>query len=109
MTLMNVREADVNLSNNQRDFIVKVKPSGNACCCQVRTVVSRAALPQALHEEVRVDGRAPGDYRKVAFEYTLDDSSCTVLLGQTRVLSVVTATLEAPYPLKSLQCNVQLR
>lgn len=88
MTLMNVREADVNLANNQKDFIVK-----------------------ALHEEVRVDGRAPGDYRKVAFEYTLDDSSCTVLLGQTRVLSVVTATLEAPYPDRpnegSLRFNVE--
>ena len=53
---------------------------------------------QGLLEEVRVDGRQPLDYRKILFQYTLDDSSCTVLLGQTRVLSVVTATLEAPYP-----------
>ncbi|KAL3145363.1 hypothetical protein ABBQ38_001617 [Trebouxia sp. C0009 RCD-2024] len=88
MATVAVREADVQLSNNQKDFIVK-----------------------ALHEEIRIDGRRPLDYRKVSFQYTLDDSSCTVLLGQTRVLSVVTAALEAPYPDRpnegSLRFNVE--
>ncbi|DBB13924.1 TPA: hypothetical protein ACH3X3_000907 [Trebouxia sp. C0006] len=88
MSSVVVREADVQLSNNQKDFIVK-----------------------ALLEEIRVDGRRPHDYRKVSFQYTLDDSSCTVLLGQTRVLSVVTAALEAPYPDRpnegSLRFNVE--
>ena len=60
--------------------------------------MSEGRCMQALHEEIRIDGRRPLDYRKVSFQYTLDDSSCTVLLGQTRVLSVVTAALEAPYP-----------
>lgn len=88
MSSVVVREADVQLSNNQKDFIVK-----------------------ALLEEIRVDGRRPHDYRKVSFQYTLDDSSCTVLLGHTRVLSVVTAELEAPYPDRpnegSLRFNVE--
>lgn len=88
MSSVVVREADIKLSNNQKDFIVK-----------------------ALLEEVRIDGRRPLDYRRAVFQYTLDDSSCTVLLGQTRVLSVVTATLEAPYPDRpnegSLRFNVE--
>ena len=69
----------------------------NRACSSFRLSFIQAFL-QALREEVRIDGRRPTDYRKVSFQYTLDDSSCTVLLGQTRVLSVVTAALEAPYP-----------
>ena len=96
MSSVVVREGDVQLSNNERDFIVKVqRPVGNL---SPRAIIVHIHSLQALLEEVRIDGRRPLDYRKVTFEYTLDDSSCIVLLGQTRVLSVVTASLEAPYP-----------
>ena len=53
---------------------------------------------QALQAGIRADARKPLDARKTRYIYALDDSSCTVLLGQTRVMSVVTANLEAPYP-----------
>ena len=98
MSSVVVREADVQLSNNQKDFIVKV---GTWCCknqCLFHALQPNSHWVAALLEEIRVDGRRPHDYRQVSFQYTLDDSSCTVLLGQTRVLSVVTAALEAPYP-----------
>ena len=55
-------------------------------------------LLQALQAGIRADARKPLDARKTRYIYALDDSSCTVLLGQTRVMSVVTANLEAPYP-----------
>lgn len=32
------------------------------------------------------------------WQFSLDDTSCTVLLGRTRVMTVITASLEAPYP-----------
>ena len=97
MSTVPIREADVQISNNQKDFVIKVRD------CMLLSTQCEAASPwakglQALLEEVRIDGRRPLDYRKTSFQYTLDDKSCTVLLGQTRVLSVVTAELEAPYP-----------
>ncbi|GAB4822397.1 hypothetical protein N2152v2_009443 [Parachlorella kessleri] len=69
------RDADTLLSNNEKAFII-----------------------QALREERRIDGRGPYELRKPNFQFALDDSSCTVLLGQTRVMTVITASLEAPYP-----------
>eukprot|EP00798_Chlamydomonas_sp_ICE-L_P023908 gene23908-9476_t len=69
------RESDSFISNNDKAFILK-----------------------ALHEEHRLDGRRPYDFRKVKFQFSLDDSSTTVTLGTTRVMTVITAVLEAPYP-----------
>lgn len=44
-------------------------------------------------------------------QFALDDSSCTVLLGHTRVMAVISASLEAPYPDRpsegSLRFNVE--
>ncbi|KAI7842022.1 hypothetical protein COHA_004223 [Chlorella ohadii] len=82
------RDADAALSNNERDFILK-----------------------ALKEGQRIDGRAPFELRPARFQFALDDSSCTVLLGRTRVMAVVTATLDAPYADRhaegSLRFNVE--
>ncbi|EFJ39971.1 hypothetical protein VOLCADRAFT_108396 [Volvox carteri f. nagariensis] len=72
---MSQRDADTFISNNERDFILK-----------------------ALSEECRLDGRRPYDLRKPKFQFSLDDRSATVALGSTRVLSVVTASLEVPFP-----------
>ncbi|GLC35680.1 hypothetical protein PLESTB_000483100 [Pleodorina starrii] len=72
---MSQRDADTFISNNEREFILK-----------------------ALSEECRLDGRRPYDSRKPKFQFSLDDRSATVALGSTRVLSVVTASLEAPFP-----------
>lgn len=56
-----------------------------------------ALLLQALKEGQRLDGRGPHELRPVRLAVALDDSACTVLLGRTRVMAVVAATLEAPY------------
>ncbi len=47
---------------------------------------------QALKEGQRIDGRAPFELRPARFQFALDDSSCTVLLGRTRVMAVVRAS-----------------
>ncbi|GIL51695.1 hypothetical protein Vafri_7633, partial [Volvox africanus] len=69
------RDADTFISKNEMDFVLK-----------------------ALSEECRLDGRRPYDLRKPKFQFSLDDCSATVALGTTRVLSVVTASLETPFP-----------
>eukprot|EP00198_Chlamydomonas_reinhardtii_P014113 XP_001703450.1 3'-5' exoribonuclease PH component of the exosome [Chlamydomonas reinhardtii] len=72
---MSQRDADSFISKNEREFILK-----------------------ALAEDVRLDGRRPNDMRKPKFQFSLDDRSCTVAQGSTRVMAVVSAALEAPYP-----------
>ncbi|GFR41126.1 hypothetical protein Agub_g1774 [Astrephomene gubernaculifera] len=72
---MSQRDADTFISNNVREFILK-----------------------ALAEECRLDGRRPYDMRKIKFQFSLDDRSATVGLGSTRVMAVVSAALEAPFP-----------
>uniref|UniRef100_A0A7S0YRU4 Uncharacterized protein n=1 Tax=Polytomella parva TaxID=51329 RepID=A0A7S0YRU4_9CHLO len=67
------KDSDVFISNNDRDFIVK-----------------------ALIDECRLDGRKPYDFRKIGFKFSLDGSTATISLGNTRVMTVVTASLEAP-------------
>ena len=68
-------------------------------------------VPQALKEGQRIDGRTPLELRAARFQFALDDSSCTVLLGRTRVMAVVAATLEAPFADRhnegSLRFNVE--
>ena len=97
MSAIPLRQADAQVSNNQKEFILKVG-TGNMSHMDLFGDAHELLCPQALLEDVRIDGRRPLDYRKASFQYTLDDSSCTVLLGQTRVLSVVSAELEAPWP-----------
>ncbi|KAG2442728.1 hypothetical protein HXX76_002810 [Chlamydomonas incerta] len=72
---MSQRDADSFISKNEREFILK-----------------------ALGEDVRLDGRRPNDIRKPKFQFSLDDRSATVAQGSTRVMAVVSAALEAPYP-----------
>ena len=66
---------------------------------------------QAAKEGQRLDGRALGDLRAASFDFSLDDTSCTVVVGGTRVLAVVSASLEAPYPDRaregSLRFNIE--
>ncbi|KAF5842080.1 ribosomal protein S5 domain 2-type protein [Dunaliella salina] len=69
------READTFITNNEKAFIIK-----------------------ALQEECRLDGRRPFDFRKPKFQFSLDDSSATLTLGTTRVMTVISAVLEAPFP-----------
>jgi hypothetical protein len=68
-------------------------------------------VSQALKEGQRIDGRTPFELRAARFQFALDDSSCTVLLGRTRVMAVVAATLEAPFADRhnegSLRFNVE--
>lgn len=65
---------DLLISTNEREFILR-----------------------ALREnELRVDGRGPLDVRRVSYRFGPKDGQCEVTLGQTRVLAVVSASLEAP-------------
>ena len=45
-------------------------------------------------------------------QFSLDDSSCTVTMGTTRVMTAIAASLEAPYPDRpsegSIRFNVEL-
>ncbi len=53
---------------------------------------------QGLALGCRLDGRGLHEFRKVRFEFALDDTSATVTLGSTRVLATISAELEAPFP-----------
>lgn len=117
------------LSSNEKAFIIKVgrvtqklmrrPPACIACIAgSSRPPPPTAApptphppTPQALQEGQRIDGRRPTDLRPARFSFALDGSSCTVLLGSTRVMTTITASLEAPYPDRpnegSLRFNVE--
>lgn len=56
-----------------------------------------AFLKAALREGVRVDGRRDVDARRMRFSF-IENGSCEVLLGKTRVLCVVTGVVVDPYP-----------
>lgn len=66
-------------------------------CALASSPPPAASHTQALKEGQRIDGRTPFELRAARFQFALDDSSCTVLLGRTRVMAVVAATLEAPF------------
>ena len=55
-------------------------------------------IQQAIQNEMRLDGRGLFDWRKTAFQFSLDDASCTLVMGTTRILSSVAAYLEPPFP-----------
>ncbi|GAX79778.1 hypothetical protein CEUSTIGMA_g7218.t1 [Chlamydomonas eustigma] len=76
------------------------------------TINDKSFILKALKDEVRVDGRKLYDYRKLKFSFSLDDCSCTLAMGSTRVMSVVAASLESPFPDRpnegSIRFNVEL-
>ncbi|RDX95847.1 putative serine/threonine-protein kinase, partial [Mucuna pruriens] len=51
----------------------------------------------ALLSDLRVDGRRPSDYRKLSIKLGKEDGSAEVHLGQTHVMTFVTAQLVRPY------------
>ena len=77
---------DLLISTNEREFILR-----------------------ALREnELRVDGRGPLDVRRVDYRFGPRDGQCEVTLGQTRVLAVVSATLEQPSGGRSNEGSVSI-
>ena len=77
---------DLLISTNEREFILR-----------------------ALREnELRVDGRGPLDVRRTAYQFGPRDGQCEVTLGQTRVLAVVSATLEQPSGGRSNEGSVSI-
>mmetsp|Transcript_6871 Transcript_6871/g.19381 ORF Transcript_6871/g.19381 Transcript_6871/m.19381 type:complete len:96 (+) Transcript_6871:455-742(+) len=63
------------LSNNEKDFI-----------------------KQAIRRDIRLDGRKPYDYRAVDIQFSKDDSTATIQLGNTRAMAVMSAEIAEPYP-----------
>ncbi|KAF3452507.1 hypothetical protein FNV43_RR02940 [Rhamnella rubrinervis] len=61
------------------------------------TVNEKKFIETALQSELRIDGRRPFDYRKVAIKFGKDDGSAEVRLGHTHVMAFVTAQLVQPY------------
>ena len=53
-----------------------------------------------MAQGIRLDGRGPAEYRDI--EVTLNraemSATATVIIGGTRVVSVVSAEITAPYP-----------
>lgn len=65
-------------------------------CIQMSSVFIR----QALGQGIRLDGRGPNEFRDI--EVTLSraemSATATVVIGNTRVVSVVSGEIIAPYP-----------
>lgn len=61
------------------------------------TVNEKKFIETALLSELRVDGRGPLDYRKLNIKFGRDDGSAEIQLGETRVMSFVSAQLVQPY------------
>ncbi|OMO81779.1 hypothetical protein CCACVL1_12223 [Corchorus capsularis] len=81
------------------------------------TVNDKKFIKNALQSEIRIDGRKPYEYRKIAIKFgrqvlasfinlpifvfsstqNREDGSSEVQLGQTRVMGIVTAQLVQPY------------
>ncbi|XP_057438965.1 exosome complex component RRP45A-like isoform X2 [Lotus japonicus] len=61
------------------------------------TVNEKKFIETALLSELRVDGRGPLEYRRLTIKFGKDDGSAMVQLGETRVMSFVTAQLVQPY------------
>lgn len=61
------------------------------------TVNEKKFIETALQSDLRIDGRRPFDYRKVAIKLGKEDGSAEVQLGHTHVMAFVTAQLVQPY------------
>ncbi|GMH40853.1 hypothetical protein BSKO_08757 [Bryopsis sp. KO-2023] len=66
-------------------------------------ICDKEFIVEALKEQLRTDGRGPQDMRKPSFEFSLDGSSSTVLMGKTRVFTSVHAELGEPSPVQPHQ------
>ncbi|OIV92632.1 hypothetical protein TanjilG_17983 [Lupinus angustifolius] len=64
---------------------------------QQLTINNNTFIQNALLSDHRVDGRRPFDYRNLTIKFGRDDGSSEVQLGQTHVMSFVTAQLLQPY------------
>lgn len=54
-------------------------------------------IQTGLLSDLRVDGRSPFDYRRLAIKFGREDGSSQVQLGQTHVVGFVTSQLVQPY------------
>ncbi|MCI28632.1 protein RRP45A-like, partial [Trifolium medium] len=61
------------------------------------TMNEKKFIEHALLAELRVDGRGPLEYRKLNIKFGRNDGSAEVQLGETRVMSYVSAQLVQPY------------
>ncbi|CAM0955330.1 unnamed protein product [Alopecurus aequalis] len=61
------------------------------------TVNEREFIEHVLQSDLRADGRAPYDFRKLEIEFGREDGSAEVKLGETRVMCYVSAQLVQPY------------
>jgi exosome complex RNA-binding protein Rrp42 (RNase PH superfamily) len=62
-----------------------------------------------LGDGLRIDGRTPYDYRDIGFEFTRDDSSCMLSLGQTRVYASIEAKLGLPFSERPSEGSVRFQ
>jgi len=65
--------------------------------CWRLTVNEKKFIESSLLSELRVDGRGPLEYRKLSIKFGKDNGSAEVQLGETRVMSFVSAELVQPY------------
>ena len=69
-------------------------------CFVIITYIFLEFIREALGQGVRLDGRNPHEFREI--EVTLSRSevsaTATVVIGRTRVISVVSGEIIAPYP-----------
>ena len=57
-------------------------------------------IRKALGQRIRIDGRGPNEFREVEVTMSRSELSATatVVIGNTRVVSVVSGEITAPYP-----------
>ncbi|KAL8912399.1 MAG: hypothetical protein Q9171_002585 [Xanthocarpia ochracea] len=58
----------------------------------------RAFILEALHEDIRLDGRALESYRDIQLSFGDEYGAADVRLGKTRVLARISTSLTAPFP-----------
>ena len=61
---------------------------------------SSVFIRQALGQGIRLDGRGPNEYREIEVSLSRSEMSATatVAIGNTRVVSVLSGEIIAPYP-----------
>lgn len=57
-------------------------------------------IRQALGQAIRLDGRNPNEFRDVEIALSRSEvsASATVVIGSTRVISIVSGEIVVPYP-----------
>ncbi|GMI78918.1 ECERIFERUM 7 [Hibiscus trionum] len=61
------------------------------------TLNEKNFIKSALLTEIRIDGRKPFEFRNIIISLGREDGSAEVQLGQTRIMSIVTAKFVQPY------------